>query len=73
MDRATCEATAEKFGAQVGKKIADVDYVVLGTKPGAKKTEEINNTGVKTMTEREFLDMIDAEFDELPPAKRVKT
>lgn len=71
MDRATCEATAEKFGANVGKKITDVNYVVLGAKPGAKKLEEISSSGVKTMTEGEFLSMIEAEFEQ-PPAKKAK-
>ncbi|KAM0713771.1 hypothetical protein Q7P37_010733 [Cladosporium fusiforme] len=71
MDRNTCEATATKFGAAVSKKIDDVDYVILGTKPGQKKLDEISQKGVKTMKEQEFLDHIGAEFDE-PPAKKAK-
>lgn len=71
MDRATCEATAVKFGGTVSKKLDEVNYVVLGTKPGPKKLEEIQNKGVMTMNEAQFVGLIGAHFEE-PPAKKTK-
>lgn len=72
MDRTTCDATAVKFGATVSKKLDDVNCVVLGTKAGPKKLEEINSKGIKTMNESDFLGLIGAQFDSEPPTKKAK-
>ena len=58
IDRATAKKTAEKHGAKVTAKLEDTDYVILGTNPGPKKVEEIEEKGLKTISEQEFLDML---------------
>lgn len=52
-----------------------MDYVVLGTKPGPKKLEDIKKAGIPTMTEQEFMDRIKGEdgSSSEPPKKKVKT
>ena len=58
IDRKTCEATAKTYGAEVIKKLEDTDYIILGTKPGQKKIDEINEKGLETITEDEFFEML---------------
>ncbi|KAF2165133.1 hypothetical protein M409DRAFT_56024 [Zasmidium cellare ATCC 36951] len=60
MDRKTSEATAKKYGAAIipANKLAEVDMVVLGTRAGQKKLDEIEENGLKTINEDEFLEMI---------------
>lgn len=59
-DRSRNQATAEKYGATVLNvgKISETDYVILGTKAGAKKLEEIEAEGLETLDEAEFLELL---------------
>lgn len=65
------QTTAEKYGATITKKLHEADYVIVGTKPGPKKLVEIEEKGIKTMTEKEFLQMIKDGAE--PPKKKLKT
>ncbi|KAK4505292.1 hypothetical protein PRZ48_003255 [Zasmidium cellare] len=58
IDRKSCEATAKTYGATLAKKLSDADYIVLGTKPGPKKVEEIEQNDYATMNEAEFFTML---------------
>lgn len=58
IDRKTCEATAQTYGAVLSKKLEDADYIVLGTRPGAKKLQQIQDDGLDTMTEAEFFHLL---------------
>ncbi|KAF3020253.1 hypothetical protein E8E14_012433 [Neopestalotiopsis sp. 37M] len=69
MDRKTCEAKAKEHGAQLTRKLADADYVVVGTRAGPKKLEEISNLGLKTIDEQQFLALLGNEDSEPLPAK----
>ncbi|KAI9723748.1 MAG: hypothetical protein M1812_001048 [Candelaria pacifica] len=60
MDRATSKKTAEKFGAKVVSKLEGTDFIVLGTGAGPKKLEEIEKKGLKTVSEKEFQDMLES-------------
>ncbi len=60
MDRATSKKTAEKFGAKVVSTLNQADFIVLGTGAGPKKLEEIEKKGLKTVTEKEFQDMLES-------------
>ena len=40
-------------------KIQECDFVVLGTRAGQKKIDEINKHGIDTIDENAFLDMIE--------------
>jgi BRCT domain type II-containing protein len=55
--------------------VQDADYVVLGTKPGPKKMQEINDAGIKTMSEAEFMQRIHGGSTSTsePPKKKLKT
>lgn len=70
MDHKTCVAATEKHGGEVVTKLTESDFIVLGTKPGPKKVEEIAKEGLRTMTEEEFYARIGADFE--PPAKKAK-
>lgn len=70
MDHKTCVAATEKHGGEIVTKLTESDFVVLGTKPGPKKVEEITKEGLRTMTEEEFYARIGADFE--PPAKKAK-
>lgn len=50
--------TATSCGGEVAKKIEDADYVVVGEKPGDKKTEALTKSGTKQITEDAFFTMI---------------
>ncbi|KJX96111.1 hypothetical protein TI39_contig831g00016 [Zymoseptoria brevis] len=60
MDRAACETTAKSHGAKIvaPTKLAEADFIVLGTRAGQKKLDEIEAQQLKTITENDFLDMI---------------
>jgi BRCT domain type II-containing protein len=70
MDRATFEQTVDKFGGSNVTKFSDATKIVLGEKPGSKRTEEITTGGYHTIDEEEFYEMIGADF--APPAKKAK-
>lgn len=67
-NRPEMEKAAVACGARIVKKLEDTDYVILGTKPGPKKVEEIEEKKLKTLTEAEFFEMMGAE----PPSKKQK-
>ena len=56
-------------------KLQDADYVVLGKKPGPKKMQEINDAGIKTMSEAEFMQRIEGDSTSTsePLKKKLKT
>ena len=58
MTRETSKATAEKYGAKVITKLEDTDYVILGTQPGPKKLETIEEHDLDTITEDEFFEIL---------------
>ncbi|KAF2716795.1 hypothetical protein K431DRAFT_289081 [Polychaeton citri CBS 116435] len=58
MDRNTCKKTAEEYGAQVISRLEDTDYIVLGTKAGPKKLEVIRENDLETISEEEFLELL---------------
>lgn len=58
MDRKTSIATAIKYGGQVVSKLEDTDYIVLGTRAGPKKLQEINEKELETITEEEFFQIL---------------
>ena len=58
MDRNMCNTTAEHYGATIIKKLEDCDYIILGNKAGPKKIEEIQEKGLDTLSEPEFLEML---------------
>ena len=65
MDRATSKKTAEAHGATVITKLADTDLIILGTRAGPKKLQEIEEKGLRTCTEEEFIAMVkDSASDE---------
>lgn len=70
MDHKTFTHTVEVYGGTVVTKLADADFLVLGTKPG-KKVEEARDAKVVTLTEAEFFDEIGADYSE-PVAKKAK-
>lgn len=78
MGHATAEVTAKHYGGVV-KGVKTANYVVLGTKPGTKTVEMIENSHKGTITEEEFIQMIkdgvepcsDSPESE-PPAKKHK-
>ncbi|KAK8045520.1 hypothetical protein PG993_005544 [Apiospora rasikravindrae] len=59
MDRKTSVATAIKYGADVITKLEDTDYIVLGTRAGPKKLQEINEKELETITEEEFFQILE--------------
>ncbi|KAK6846325.1 hypothetical protein PG989_013884 [Apiospora arundinis] len=59
MDRKTSVATAITYGAQVITKLEDTDYIVLGTRAGPKKLQEINEKELETITEEEFFQILE--------------
>ena len=69
MDRKTCEATAKTHGAHImgPTKLAECDMIVLGTRAGQKKLDEIEEKGLKTISEAEFIEMLGE-----PPSKKRK-
>ena len=67
MDRKTSEATAKKYGATIVKKLEETDYIILGTRPGQQKVDAIEEHSLETITEDEFLDMLN---DGVPKEKR---
>ena len=87
MDRKTSEATATKYGATVIKKLEETDYIILGTRAGQKKLDEIEDKGLETIDEDGFFEILKngvpkekrdrmaaktaAETDE-PPKKKAK-
>lgn len=71
MDRKTCEQAVIAHGGHFVTKLSEGNFVVLGMNPGSKKTEEIDNETLTTMTEEEFFDRIGADWVE-PPAKKAK-
>ena len=72
IDRGTVEATVNQYGGELVKKLEDADFIVLGTKPGPKKVEEIKAKGLKTMSEKQFYEMLKTgeEPDEDGPASK---
>lgn len=77
MDRGTAKTAAEKHGAKVTTKLDDTDFIILGVKAGPKKLEEIEQKGLKTVTETEFNEMIQTgdtgvDGSTEPPMKRMK-
>ena len=58
MDRVTSKKTAEAHGATVITRLADTDLIVLGTRAGPKKLQEIEDKGLRTCTEEEFIAMV---------------
>ncbi|KAK8053023.1 hypothetical protein PG996_012324 [Apiospora saccharicola] len=59
MDRKTSIATAIQYGGQVVSKLEDTDYIVLGTRAGPKKLQEINEKELETITEEEFFQILE--------------
>ncbi|KAK8084433.1 replication factor C subunit 1 [Apiospora hydei] len=59
MDRKTSVATAIKYGADVITKLEDTDYIVLGTRAGPKKLQEINEKELETINEEEFFQILE--------------
>ncbi|CZT23963.1 uncharacterized protein RCC_09679 [Ramularia collo-cygni] len=60
MDRTTCDLTAKAHGAEIvsAANMDEADYVVLGNKPGEKKLADIKDKGLSTLTEEEFVEML---------------
>ncbi|KAH8680658.1 hypothetical protein BX600DRAFT_444879 [Xylariales sp. PMI_506] len=58
MDRKTSVATAITYGAEVITKLEDTDYIVIGTRAGPKKLQEINEKELETISEEEFFDIL---------------
>ena len=77
VDRKTMEEAAKTYGGKIGnaKKLDEVDWIVLGTKPGANKLEEIEKKGLKTMSEEQFLHMLKGcgEPVQGPAKKKLRT
>jgi BRCT domain type II-containing protein len=74
MNRKTIEEAAVAYGGELVKKLDESDWIVLGTKPGPKKLEEINEKNLKTMTEQQFLEMLKGGGEsQEPPKKKLKT
>ncbi|KAK7932566.1 RFC1-like protein [Apiospora marii] len=59
MDRKTSIATAIKYGGQVVSKLEDTNYIVLGTRAGPKKLQEINEKELDTISEEEFFQILE--------------
>ena len=73
VDRPTMEKAAVTYGGELVKKLDEADWIVLGTKPGAKKVDEINEKNLKTMTEAQFLEMLKGGGEpQEPPKKKLK-
>lgn len=72
INRKTSEATAVTYGAKIVTKLEDTDYIILGTKPGPKKVEQIKNQGLKTISEDEFYEMVKGGGAAEPAKKKVK-
>lgn len=70
LDRKTCEATAITYGAKLVKKLPETDFIVLGTRPGQKKVDEIEENGLKTIGIEEFFGMLKGEKGESEPARK---
>lgn len=54
------ELVRARGGKEVSAVSASTDYVVVGAKPGSK-AEKARELGVKLLTEREFLDLVNAQ------------
>jgi BRCT domain type II-containing protein len=58
MDRKTAKAVAEKNGAKLIPALDKTDFIVIGINAGPKKLKEIEDKGLKTVTEAEFNAMV---------------
>jgi BRCT domain type II-containing protein len=70
------EATAIMYGGEIVKKLEDTDWIILGTRPGDNKVKEINEKGLKTMSEDDFFEMVKGGGEPAesagPPKKKLK-
>ena len=67
------QTTIGKFGGTNTKQMKDADLIVLGTKPGPKKLEEIKENDWITISEEEFMKKIRGEGPIAePPRKKQK-
>jgi BRCT domain type II-containing protein len=83
LDRKVMEATAIKHGAEIVNKLEDTNWIVLGTRPGAKKVQEIKEKDLNTMSEDQFFEMVKGGGEPTesagvegfaePPKKKAKT
>ena len=58
LNRDTCKATAERYGATVVNKLEQADYIVLGANPGDKKLRDIRDKGLETIAEADFFKLL---------------
>jgi NAD-dependent DNA ligase len=70
MDRKTSVATAITYGADVITKLEDTDYIVIGTRAGPKKLQEINEKELETISEEEFFQILE---NGIPKEKRERS
>jgi len=70
MDHKTFTQTVEAHGGAVTSKLAQANFIVIGTKPG-KKEDEASEQNVSAINESEFFETIGADFPE-SVAKKAK-
>ena len=81
LGRQNAERLVMNYGGKLAKSISkNTDYVVVGRDAGPKKLEQIEDLGIETMDEDEFIEMLEGgggakravEDDEKPAAKKAK-